>query len=107
MTKARPAVTEPVSIVVAEGVVLRTAIDPLTKKHQVHMFISRQEEMWMGISERATFEYRDDFELPGSDDIEVIKADVVKRERAETLPVCGGAERKEKEKLKGVYIFIS
>ena len=53
----------------------------------VDMFISRQEEMWMGISERATFEYRDDFELPGSDDIEEIRAEYVKRERAETVSV--------------------
>ena len=35
-------------------------------------------------NERAIFEYRDDFELPGSDDIEEIRAEVVKRERAET-----------------------
>ena len=40
--------------------------------------------MWMGILERATFEYRDDFKFPGSDDIEEIRAEVVKRERAET-----------------------
>ena len=40
--------------------------------------------MWMGISENATFEYWNDFELPGSDDIEEIRAEVVKRERAET-----------------------
>ena len=38
----------------------------------------------MGISERATFEYRDDFKLPGSDDIEEIRAEVVKQECAET-----------------------
>ena len=53
----------------------------------VDMFVSRQEELWMGISESTTFEYRDDFELPGSDDIEEIRADVVKRERAETVSV--------------------
>ena len=51
------------------------------------MFISRQEEMWMGISERATFEYRDDFELPGSNDIEEIRAEYVKREHTETVSV--------------------
>ena len=40
--------------------------------------------MWMRISERATFEYRDDFEFLGSDDIEEIRAKVVKQESAET-----------------------
>ena len=35
MPKGLPAATEPVSIVVAEGIVLKTTIDPLTKKHQV------------------------------------------------------------------------
>ena len=53
----------------------------------VDMFISRQDEMWMGISERATFKYRDDFELPGSDDIEEIRAEYVKRECAEMVSV--------------------
>ena len=35
MPKGLPAATEPVSIVVAEGIVLKTTIDPLTKIHQV------------------------------------------------------------------------
>ena len=51
------------------------------------MFISQQEEKWMGISERATFEYRDDFELPGSDDVEEIRTEYVKRKRVETVSV--------------------
>ena len=44
--------------------------------------------MWMGISEKATVEYRDEFELPGSDDIEEIR-EYVKRERAETKGAPG------------------
>jgi hypothetical protein len=48
----------------------------------------------MGVSERATFEYWDDFELPGSDDIEEIRAEVVKQVHAET--VSGGAEKKKR-----------
>jgi hypothetical protein len=62
----------------------------------VEMFISRQEDMWMGISERATFEYRDDFELPRSDDIEEIRAEVVKQEHAETVPVVELKGKKRK-----------
>ena len=42
MPKARPAVTEPISIVVAEGVVLKTTIDPLTKRHQVQCDICKK-----------------------------------------------------------------
>ena len=41
MPKRPPDVTEPVSIVVREGVVLKTTIDPLTKKHQVQVLLSR------------------------------------------------------------------
>ena len=44
----------------------------------VDMFVSQQEEKWMGISEEATFDYRDDFELPGSDAIEEIRVEMVK-----------------------------
>jgi hypothetical protein len=54
----------------------------------------------MGISEGATFEYWDDFELPGSDDIraEVL---VVKQVHAETVSVVepkgkkGGPKRRK------------
>ena len=39
------------------------------------------------ISERGLPSYIDDFELPGSDDIEEIRAEFVKRGRAETVLV--------------------
>lgn len=42
MPKAHPAVTEPVSILIAEGIVLKTTIDPLTKKHQVQCDICQK-----------------------------------------------------------------
>jgi hypothetical protein len=52
--------------------------------------------MWMGISEKATVEYRDEFELPGSDDIEEIREYYVKRERAETVSVVEPKGKKRK-----------
>jgi hypothetical protein len=56
----------------------------------------------MGISEGATFDYWDDFELPGSDDIraEVL---VVKQVHAETVSVVEPKGKKEVLKEESVY----
>lgn len=62
----------------------------------VDMFVSKQEEQWMGISEDATSDYRDDFELPGSDAIEEIRVEMVKRGRAETVSVVEPKGKKRK-----------
>ncbi|PPR04251.1 hypothetical protein CVT26_004196 [Gymnopilus dilepis] len=61
----------------------------------INMFISRMEEERLGIQEKVTRAYREENELPGSDDIAVMIADTeslhsastAKRGRAETLSV--------------------
>lgn len=62
----------------------------------VDMFVSQQEGKWMGISEEATFNYRDDSELPGSDAIEEIRVEMVKRGQAETVSVVEPKGKKRK-----------
>lgn len=52
----------------------------------VDMFMTQKEETWMGVAKEETLGYRKENELPGSDDMEAIKA-TAKRERAETLSV--------------------
>ena len=61
----------------------------------VDMFTSQKEEMLMAVEEERTRRYRSENELPGSDDIEVIK-EITKRERAETLSVVEPQGKKVK-----------
>jgi hypothetical protein len=60
------------------------------------MFVGRQEEAWMGIAEAVTFDYRDNFELPGSEAIEEISVEMVKRGRAETVSIVEPKGKKRK-----------
>jgi hypothetical protein len=54
----------------------------------------------MGVSERATFEYWDYFELPGSDDIEEIQV------RPETVSVVEPKVQKGVLKEESIYLII-
>ena len=61
----------------------------------VDMFTTQKEETWMGVAKEKTVGYRTENELPGSDDIEAIKA-TTKRERPEKLSVVEPHGKKKK-----------
>jgi hypothetical protein len=62
----------------------------------VDMFTTRKEEILMGVAEERTLGYREDNQLPGSDDIEVLVTENTKRERADTLSVVEPQGKKVK-----------
>ncbi|THH26610.1 hypothetical protein EUX98_g7582 [Antrodiella citrinella] len=64
-------------------------VDQVTPELVVRMFISREEEERIGIEEEETKKFRDEFKIPGSDDVKEIR----KRERAASM-LSAGRRRK-------------
>ena len=59
MTKAAPTLTEPTTIAVAQGVVLETTIDPVTKRHLLTCDICKKTiRLTKSANPNAFFEHR-------------------------------------------------
>ncbi|KAF8878672.1 hypothetical protein CPB84DRAFT_1793958 [Gymnopilus junonius] len=64
----------------------------------IDMFVSRLEEQRLGIEGKVTMAYREEDELPGSDDIAALMNEPsTKRGRAETLSVVEPDRKRRKE----------
>jgi hypothetical protein len=76
-----------------------TALPEIPPQFTIDTFIRRQEEKWMGITAQETDDYREEYRIPDSDDIDVLiesQKHQFKRERSGTESTTGSDSHKSK-----------